>query len=296
MGGLRDPIIAWFEARMRLRQEEKQRRYLAKVEERRLRAQGVAQIDARQQAQKSAADILAQGYKIRRSVDSMRAAPTAPPRPSPRQPAPAAVATATPAPAPVVVPAQAGEEEEPRERATYLDRKYGGFWGLLLGSQARFIAGMVLLIPFLFWMYENNPHFLQEASKKGVETISGVRDQLAGESSSDAGSGGSISINDHPQSLTVQATPADKYVSRQTEHNILQFLGSYPCGFAGTILVVSALFGGKKMGVFMIAAVLLILCGGSLHVPTFGLVKPENLGMALGGIVAALGVLFGRDN
>jgi hypothetical protein len=45
----------------------------------------------------------------------------------------------------------------------------------------------------------------------------------------------------------------------------------------------------------MLASVLLILCGGSFHIPTFGLVKPEHVGMALGGIVAVAALFLGRD-
>jgi serine/threonine protein kinase len=288
----RDPVIAWIDERLKIRKEEKERRYLAKVEERKFRAQGVAQIDARAQAQKSAGEMLDQAYKIRRNIVQMRAAPMAPPKPTIPPPQDKKIPAAIPKA--VVVPPPVDDDEEPRIRATYLDRKYGGVSGLLLGSQARFLVGMVFLIPFLFWMYENNPHFLREAGQKGVETISGVHNQLSGEDES-APANTSVSINSHPQDLSLAPTPADKLVSSQTKHSILEFLGSYPSGLAGAILVFSALFGGKKMGLFMLVSVLLILCGSSLHVPTFGLVRPEHLGMVLGGFVAAAGLFLGHD-
>jgi hypothetical protein len=153
---------------------------------------------------------------------------------------------------------------------------------------------MIFLIPFMLWMYQNNPHFLREAGQKGVETISGVHNQLAGEEPS-PGSDTTITVNSRPQDLSVPVTPADKLVSQQTQHSILGILGSYSSGLAGAILLCSALFGGKKMGLFMLASVLLILCGGSFHIPTFGLVKPEHVGMALGGIVAVAALFLGRD-
>jgi hypothetical protein len=292
----RDPIIAWIDARMRQRQEERQRRHLAKVEERKFRAQGVAQDDARAQAQRSAGDMLVQAHKMRRAIDQMRAAPTAPPKPAPPPPAaiPANKKTVTPPPAPVVVPSSEEDDDERYERGTYLQRKYGGFWGLLLGSQARFLVGMIFLLPFLFWMYENNPHFLQDAGQKGVETISGVHDQLSGEQPAPQVQP-APDLNQTPTQLALAPTPVDKYVSPQTKTSILGVLGSYSGGLTGAILVFSALFGGRKMGLCMLAASLLILCGNFLHLPTFGLVRPEHVGMALGGIFALGGVFFARE-
>jgi hypothetical protein len=129
VGTWREPIVVWIDARMRRRQEEKERRFLAKIEERKLRAQGVAQVDAKHQAQQSAGDMLAQAFKVRRSIDQMRAAPTAPP--ATVAPPTAAEKKSVPAPPPPQVAAATvqDEDEEPRQRSTYMDRKYGGFWG-----------------------------------------------------------------------------------------------------------------------------------------------------------------------
>jgi serine/threonine protein kinase len=296
-GAWRDPIIAWIEARTRLRRQEKERRHLAKVEERKLRAQGVAQIDAKAQAQISAGDMLIQASRMRRQIVSMRAAPTAAPKPAPAVAPPAARGRPPAIPRPPAAPAVvvADDDDEPRVRGSYMQRKYGGFWGLLLGSQARFLVGMVFLIPFLFWMYQNNPHFLQEAGKKGVESISGVHDQLSGVAPDGTASQAGPTLNENPEELAAGGSPADRFVTPQTQRSVLGILGSYPSGMVGGILVFSALFRGRKMGLYMLAATLLILCGNYLHLPSFGLVNSEHLGMDLGGIVALGGIFFGRE-
>ena len=85
-----------------------------------------------------------------------------------------------------------------------------------------------------------------------------------------------------------------------TTNKILGIIGSYEGGLAGAILVLSGLFRGLKMGIYMIIACgLILLCGGSdrlIQIPTFGRpYDPNHVAMIAGSAIAALAFMFGRE-
>ncbi len=290
-GAWRDPIIAWIDARMRQRQEEKERKFLVKIEERKLRAEGVDQPAAK--ARKVAGNFVA---KVGRMKEASADA--------------AAVKLGTF----VDDDALAKDDYVDRKRESYLQRKYGGFSGLILGAQVRFLVGLGLLALFFLWFHGKNPDFPQNFFHRAGAIIDATHNNLSAEDRHGATVDmGSIKLNNPDQAVTVNTDQAVGFaqqhgvnVSQNTQQEIssitnrvLNITSCYQAGIAGAILVFSAFFRGFKMGVFMfLATFVLLLCGGDdriFHLPSVGSFDRDKIAMIAGSGIALLGFLFGRQ-
>ncbi|HEX4124546.1 MAG TPA: protein kinase [Tepidisphaeraceae bacterium] len=262
----RDPVIAWIDSRMRHRQEERDRLYLTAVEERKLRAQGVEQPMAK--ARKIANTVVSKAERMREVAADRAFAPTVPESTGIR------VITA----ASLLEDAQSDDHVH-RRHESYIQRKYGSIFGLLLGAQVRFFVGLGLLAVFALWMYQNNPNFLHN---------------LAHHTGQSAQQPSAPALNDHPAPLAGDVP--DQILPPSTTSKILGVIGSYPGGLAGAILVISGLFGGMRMGIGIFAsAAVILLAGRAFSLPTFGLLRPDHTGMAAGAGLAALCFAFLRE-
>jgi serine/threonine protein kinase len=304
-GAWRDPTIAWIDQQMRHRQEEKERRFLAKVEERKLRAQGVAQPAAK--ARKLANAVVAKASRMRETIkDASRA----------RRGATVGEVT-------VVTPASlldddslSKEEGFERRHESYIQRKYGSFMGLLLGAQVRFLVGLGVLCGFLVWFHTANPDFPSNVFHAARQVVGGAHDTLSGEDRFQNEPAGKIDVQFNTPDKPLTADPGQEIGFAQqhglnvsadaqakitsTTNKILAIIGSYEGGLAGAILVLSGLFRGLKMGIYMTIAVsLILLCGGPdrlIQIPTFGRPwDPNHVSMIAGSAIAGLAFMFGRE-
>jgi serine/threonine protein kinase len=302
-GAWRDATIAWIDQQTRHRQEEKDRRFMAKVEERKLRAQGVAQPAAK--ARKLANAVVAKAARMRETIADAGK--------SKRKGGIGEVTVVTSASL-LDDDALSKDEGFERRHESYLQRKYGGFTGLLLGAQVRFLVGLGILCGFMIWFHANNPNFLSDAANKGKQFVAQQHGELSGEDTSSTPNV-QVKVNDAPQQLSVNTgNPALALAEKQginvsadtqakitsTTNKILGIIGSYEGGLAGAILVLSGLFRGLKMGIYMIIACgLILLCGGPdrlIQIPTFGRpYDPNHVAMIAGSAIAALAFMFGRE-
>jgi hypothetical protein len=304
-GAWRDATIAWIDQQMRHRKEERERRFLAKIEERKLRAQGVAQPAAK--ARKLANAVVAKAGRMRETIqDGARAR---------RVSGSGAVTVVTPA-ALLDDDNLSKDEGFERKHESYIQRKYGGFMGLLLGAQVRFLVGLGIMCGFLIWMYMANPDFLNNLKHQSIQIVNGTHDQLSGEDRF-AGSGSAkidLKIATPDQQLTANTDQAVGFAEQHglnvsadaqakinsTTNKILAIIGSYQGGLAGALLVFSGLFRGLKMGIYMVIATgLILLCGGDdrmIHLPTFGRdFNADHVSMIAGSAIAVLAFMFGRE-
>jgi eukaryotic-like serine/threonine-protein kinase len=270
----RDPLIVWIDDRMRERRDARERLYLAKVEERKLRAQGVEQ--PRAKAHRIADNVVTKAEHMREVAANQRAMKTTIAEPSKIRVMNASA---------ILDDVAIDDEHVHRKHETYIERKYGSIGGLILGAQVRFFVGLGLLAVFALWMYQNNPNFMSDIAHKLP-----TPNQTA-QSSTPAPD---VTINDHPKPLTNDAM--DQVLPPGPLAKTLNVIGSYPGGLAGAVLVLSSLFRGMRMGIaILISAAVILLGGRAFPIPTLGLLRPEFAGMAAGGALAALTFVFARE-
>jgi hypothetical protein len=214
------------------------------------------------------------------------------------------------------------EEHEERKRESYIQRKYGGYLGLFLGSQTRFLVGVGLLIGFLLWMYQTNPDFLQKLGSNTKNIVNNTHEELSGENLyneaaeikdnkiKDPTNKGDIKVLKDAKVPGAAAEVAGKVSpttgpsvlagAEDAKGKIIAILGSYNAGIAGLFLVISSFFRGAKMGLFMVVGCGLILVGDLIfhvggYVPTFNRLNTDNVGRTVGIVISVLGLIFGRQ-
>jgi hypothetical protein len=283
----RDALVAWVDARAIARKQARERKLLARTEEKRLKAEGMDLLQARKKAQKQAdklvqkAETLKQTIADARSESDRRSAPTA---------GPARVAVVKPGSLLETDDSDDDDSGGGRKRQSYLQRRHGGLLGLMLGPTVRFPIALALLAVFFLWFHKANPDFPQNAGKLAKESVDQTQDQL-----SDSGV-----TND----LELQAKPAHAGMSVETNRNDVEIpgirpairhqLSGYPVGLAGALLLISCLFRGWKVGLMTIAGAAVMVVGNR-WIPGFGRLSAPMLSCALGAGVSVIGILFGRN-
>jgi len=290
-GAWRDSIIRWIDARQRQRKEDRERRLLIKIEARRLEAAGMKEIESRRQARRIAEAMVRKATEVRHGATV--APPSAKETAAPTAKAVAARGMFDEAIQSVQQPATG--KERTFEHHTYIDRKYGGLSGMVLGAQARFILGAALLLPFLLWLYQNRTVPVVEIAKQGVErTQKGVDSPAEADGYNNPKPLPSVRFNMPRKPLELIGMPA----------RFASILGTWNAGVAAVMLLISALFAGRKLGVVLIFAAALMV-GGHLWggMPRFGVIESWGGGqgflyattLAMGVAVGVLGFAFARE-
>jgi hypothetical protein len=273
----RDPLIVWIDDRMRERQEARERLYLAKVEERKLRALGVEH--PRAKARRIADNVVTKAEHMREVAATQQAMKATVAEPTGIR---ALNASA------ILDDVAIDDGHVHRKHESYIQRKYGNIGGLILGAQVRFLLGLGLLAVFSLWMYQNNPTFVSDVAHHlptPNQTAQPIPPSLPAPD---------VTINDHPRPLANDTI--DQALPRGPVSKVLGIIGSYPGGLAGAILVLSSLFRGLRMGIaIFISAAVIVLGGRAFPIPTLGLIRPEFAGMVFGGALAAMSFAFARE-
>ena len=143
----RDAALAWIEAQLQARQEARARRYLQQVEEQSLKAQGMGFYEARRQARRVADSLVAQAGELQAaSVRASRAVMESLASDESRQRIFQKLRAAAEQPEQLLDSMERG----------LLARRSAESLNSLIGPRARFIAGVVLLLGYLIWMYQNS--------------------------------------------------------------------------------------------------------------------------------------------
>jgi serine/threonine protein kinase len=273
----REPICRWIDAREQARQEAREKKTLQAVEEKNLQAQGLDAAQARARAERAAQAMVQNAAALKEE---------AAPEPAPAvRPQPVTVAEQPAGTTPDVFAAEEESEAQARFREERLrrsvqalldasDREEAGpikprpgvisrTLGALLGPQMRFLLGALLLTCCLLWLYQKHL------------------------------------IGQDPDTHEWRAL-AEKFLEQGEPYELPLLLVKVPVlsninpGVAGLLLIVSALFGGWRLGLFLIPAAALMTAGHLLPWPEGLPLAPNLLSLAAGGVLTVVGFLFGR--
>jgi hypothetical protein len=253
--GWRDVVADWLDARLRARQETRERQVLRVAEQKGLEAQGVATEEAEARAEQAA--------------DALVVRPSAWQE---GQPLPA-VSDLLGLPArPEVAPPPAWRS---RRRAWAHFREQA--LDLVLGPRVRFLVGLVLLAGCAGWMYQN-------------DLIPGQQlKQVAGEAVDKLDVPDVTPLQEFPwdketKPLDLSPVPAV----------LTAVFASFNVGAAGLILVLSALLRGGRITLFAWAGAIVAFAGQWVAVPALEPATVHWVSMAAGGVLAVPGFLPDR--
>ncbi len=256
----RDFVTAWIDEKQRARDEAAQRRHLQKIERAKLQAQGMNELQARKEAQWAAVSMVASAAKFQETVKLVQAAPEG---------------AALPAGVTGKVNVNQmiyGDENEQGVRDTSGPGLPARLLNLLLGARMRFALAVILLGACALWMHQNGLIPQQVSSKE-------------------------VSLDSLKQLQLTQADDAKPLELPLLPAPVLTVLSGYGVGLAGLVLLLSCLFRGKKMTVFMLPAAGVILVGHLIpgfSAQKLGPLQGQHLIWAVGGAIAVVGLLFGR--
>jgi serine/threonine protein kinase len=273
----RDPICRWIDAREQARQEARERKTLQAVEQKNLQAQGMDAAEARAKAERAAEAMVQNAAALKEAKEPEPATP-----PSPR---PATVADMPGATVPQILSVEEESEAQARFREERLRRSVQAlleasereeavqprprpgvvsrFLGAVLGPQMRFLLGALLLACCLVWMYQK--HLIGQDADTG-DGMALARKYLA---------------------------PGEPY-DLPLVHVKVPVLSNVNPGVAGLVLIVSALFAGWRLGLFLVPAAVLMTAGHLLPWPEGLPLAANHLSLAAGAALALLGFLLGR--
>jgi len=286
----RDPVIRRLDKRLRIIQELKDRRILQAVQEKALKADGLLDIKARQQARRMAEVMIMQAAELRDEASEKAAAFGK-----------AALGTDQEQAA---IPRQkqaflfTKEEEDaasdrarrrPHVRHSYLERRFGGPHDILFGDSMRLVLGALMLIGFLTWCYQNKMLVGQEFAEHLKHKVDQKWDTIAKPWTID-GQGGPTSESQGPD----RKDPRTQYYDLKIKGvppDVAHALSSYNAAVAAVILLLSAWYRGGKIGLLIIPIAALALLGHHF-IPPFGPYPPETVAMVIGGALALLTFVF----
>ena len=267
-GAWRDPVVGWLDRSARARQEARERKHLQEVERKGLEAQGIDAAEARQQAERVAAAMVEAAATIKKEEAAPLEATVLPSE---------AVHLTTPlmknappakrvnmhdlmavAAAPPAGPVRSGPGLAPLLRMPF-------------GSTTRFFVGAALVAACVLWM--NKENLLPSST-----------------------------INDEGQVLSRlwQTTQADSKAAPlaiplvPAEVNVM--LSSVNAGIAGVALLLSIFWRSWKIGfLVLLGAAVMVIGPVSGYALALGPMTAQVSCLAVGGAIAALGFMVGRD-
>jgi len=155
---------------------------------------------------------------------------------------------------------------------------------LLLGSRARFVAGVLLIAACVLWMHQNGLIPGKAMKDIGQQMIDEGRVADAGEVKMTLA-----------EAFRLEGKEIRPLALPGLSEDITTWLSGYQAGLAGLVLVFSGMFAGVRMTVFLLPAVGVILFGEALGVPGVWRMSSAEVSMAAGGVLALLGFSFGRS-
>jgi hypothetical protein len=277
----RDSFIAWVDHKQLLRKEAKERKLLARLEAKVLRAKGVDQKLAAKQARKSAERLIDRAHHMKETAVK-RAAVTA---------LPTAPAAGSPAQFQLISPGflhddSHHDDHEHKREHSYLRRRYGSPLDFAFGKQIRFAAAVLLLGGFAMWWNVNG----------GWEVKKALADmQASSENPADIAARKIITTaKEQVKTTELQAKRTMEPLRiRLVPDRITDLVGSWNGGLAGVILVVSLLFTGKLLGLATLLGAGIALIGHKMGLPI--VTEQAWLAGIVGSLCAAGGMFFFRE-
>jgi serine/threonine protein kinase len=266
-GAWRDPVVGWLDRSARARQEARERKHLQEVERKGLVAQGIDDAEAKQQAERVAAAMVEAAATIKKEeaapLDATVlpseavdfSAPNAKSAPAKRVNMHDLMAVAA---APQAGPARSGPGLAPLLRLPF-------------GSTTRFFVGAALVAACVLWM--NKENLLPSST---INDEAAVLSRLWQTTHADS----------KAAPLTIPLVPA--------EVNVM--LSSVNAGIAGVALLLSIFWRSWKIGFLVLfGAAVMVIGPVSGYALALGPMAAQVSCLAVGGGIAALGFMVGRD-
>jgi tRNA A-37 threonylcarbamoyl transferase component Bud32 len=241
-GSWREPIIAWIEGKVRRRHEIKYRKMLDRLERKSLTARGIDQRSANRQARANARRVVEKASVIR-ETSLFRSAESA-------LPTYARAAIQFNDQVRAISPDWMHDDARPadehdinRRRRSYFNRRFGSPLDVIFGQGIRLVLALFILAGFAMWWNVNNGQVAMDQASQLAHNINPAKD---------------FKIGIKPaQPLRVQYVP----------DWICDAVGSWNGGLIGVLLLVSAFFSGRFLGLLMLFSAALGLFGQLIDVP-----------------------------
>jgi hypothetical protein len=286
-GAWRDPIIRGIEMRLSARREARERRLLARVEAKALRAKGFREDIARKQAKRNADALVSRAEKLRstkasRAAKTMTALPTQPSAPAQPQSAmiqkdaalEGAIAAILHSGSMKGEEGAEGDEEWERTHESWFKRRYGTPLDLVFSQIIRFALAMVVLAGFTIWFKQqggadaaaDQARAIAE-SRREIDFTGQVKD-LRGNivrAGSDIKKAGENVVG------KTGTQPLRLFPDRWTTLNRwFEPFGGWNAGLGGVLLLLSVFFVGKMMGLLVMVSALVAMWGYRFELPVIG--------------------------
>jgi hypothetical protein len=292
-GAWRDPIIRGIEIRLSMRREARERKLLAKVEAKALKAKGIRDDIARKQARVNAERLVSRAEKLR-STKISRASQTM----APTETAVSSSATMASQAQSVMVTkdaalegaiaailrggsmesgsrAEAGAPDEEWERVheSWFKRRYGTPLDLAFSQIVRFALAMIVLAGFTLWFKQNSG---DQAAREALE-VAGSRREIDF-------TGQVKDLKGNIVRASTDIKKAGETVAEKTGNKPLQLFpdrwerlnrkfepfGGWNAGLGGMLLLLSVFFAGKMMGLLVMISALIAMWGYRFDLPVIG--------------------------
>jgi serine/threonine protein kinase len=272
-GVWRDPLIAWINARIQAQREAKEKKHLQAVEEKALKAQGLQAPEARRKAEQLAEALVDEATEIKKTVrlpDDNRAKLRR-----------------------LVQAARAPDVSiYGFERKRSIWKPFAPLVNLVLGPTMRFLVGAALFTGCLLWIHQNrliSSQQIKESAeslkdldvgklKEGLADVDKLKEELAEKTQA-------LKIPDKETlPLRLPLVPAA----------VTNLFNSFNSGVAGLILLFSAFYSGRKIGILLWPAALVAFVGHLLAIPAVGPLTAAQASMVIGTIMAVIGTTLLR--
>ncbi|MGH7214597.1 MAG: protein kinase domain-containing protein [Tepidisphaeraceae bacterium] len=306
-GAWRDVFIAWVDHKQKVRKERKAQKLLAKLEEKRLKSEGVGDKEAKAKAERVTDTMMTRAAKLQESA--RRAAATVGPAPMTMMKSDMKVVT------PGWITAMHDDDHEESQTAKELKKKksafarrYGSPVDILFGQKMRFVLAVLVMLPFLSWVYQNKEGLANEAraisaqsrdpvdiaNEKRIETAKqqvkdvALADESAKKLSTDA-------LTDKMQKEGKVGRDAAKEI-KEKEALIAKVFGNSNAGLAGAILLFGAFFRGRMLGLMVMVSAAVAIAGVIYAAQPLPMgLSARMVAMIAAPSLAALSIFFLRD-
>jgi hypothetical protein len=278
----RDLLIDAIDRREALRKEARERRMLARIEASALTASGLDLASANRKAKRAAERLVDKAAKVKQSAE-LRAMMTVIPTTSSGRSITFAGAR------PLASWADGYADEDPkdkrrngrdgeREHHGYFKRRFGTPLDFLLGPHPRILVAAAVIFLFALWVKDSGGLVVQgDAIGKASDAIEKVK------------SGNTLTANDVSVNVGIKAERPLRLP--MVPDWIEDLVGNYNGGLAGALLLLSAFFSGKRLGLCCWIGAILII-GSRLDIPMID--RRHWLAAGIGAGVMLLGVIAFR--
>ena len=275
----RDPLVRKLERVQLTRKEARERKLLQKLEAKKLQAEGMDRQEAEEQAEAAAAQLVEQAAEIKAA--EVQAAPVN------RTMADASDETVAPQ-RPVNIRAMLSEAEKPPKRLPKPPAQpLKHLVKFIFGWKLRFVLGALLIALSVLWVKQNIDHMGKQVEelKQGVSAADAKNMEGAKKEAQKFANILKALVDSESKWRPLELSFAPAALTDLIDH-VNPFV-------AGLLLVVSVFFGSTLTTLLCLAGAFVCFAGHRLGIPEVGPLKPFQLSLIGGTLIAIVGIVLG---